>query len=120
MVILVVFNSFNVVKNLKKPDLLSVKSPHYTLLDSCKITVTVTEIFKMKMKLGPKIMKDVFEIVECLYSLRNELKFKSTNINAVRYGIETASVVDARVRNNLHSNIEECKSFELFESKIQK
>ena len=32
MVILVVFNSFNVVKNLKKPDLGRVKSPHFTLL----------------------------------------------------------------------------------------
>ena len=32
MVILVVFNSFNVIKNLKKPHLGLVKSPHFTLL----------------------------------------------------------------------------------------
>ena len=32
MVILVVFNSFNVVKNLKKPDPVCAKCPHLTLL----------------------------------------------------------------------------------------
>ena len=32
MVILVVFNSFNVVKNLEKPDPVCAKCPHLTLL----------------------------------------------------------------------------------------
>ena len=42
-------------------------------------------------------MKEVFEIVECPYALRNELKLKSRKIPSVRYDIETASFVGARV-----------------------
>ena len=31
------------------------------------------EIFKVKMKLAPEIMNEVFDIIECQYLLRNEL-----------------------------------------------
>ena len=46
--------------------------------NSCKIhdrnlQKLVTEIFKAKMNLVPEIMKEVFEIVERRYALRNEL-----------------------------------------------
>ena len=42
-------------------------------------------------------MKEVLEIVECPYALRNELKLKSRKIHSVRYGIETGSSGGARV-----------------------
>ena len=76
--------------------------------DSCKIndiniTKLVTEIFKVKMNLAPGIMKEVFEIVEDPYDLRNELKLKSRKIYSVRYGIETTSFVGARVSVTLMS-----------------
>ena len=79
----------------------------------------VTEIFKVKMNLGPEIMKEVFEIVEVSHALRNELKLKSRKIHSVRYGIETASFVGARVWNRLPSGLKQCKSLELFKSKIK-
>ena len=41
------------------------------------------------MNLAPDIMKEVFEMVECPYHLRNELKLKSRKIHFVRYGIGT-------------------------------
>ena len=44
------------------------------------------EIFKVKMKLAPEIMNEVFDIIESPYPLRNELRFKSRNIRTVRYG----------------------------------
>ena len=65
----------------------------------------VTEIFKVKMNLGPEKMKEVFEIAEVPHALRNELKLKSRKINSVRYGIETASFVGARVWNSLPSDL---------------
>ena len=68
-----------------------------------------TEIFKVKMILAPEIMKEVFEIVECPYALRNELKLKSRKIHSVRYVIETASFIRARVWS-----LKECESLELF------
>ena len=49
------------------------------------------------MKLAPKIMNEVFDIIECLYSLRNEMRFKSQNIRTVRYGIETASFHGSKI-----------------------
>ena len=46
------------------------------------------EIFKVKMKLAPEIINEVFDFIECRYPLRNELRFKLRNIRTVRYGIE--------------------------------
>ena len=59
----------------------------------------MTETFKklvinnVKMNLAPNIMNEVFEIVECPYALRNEIKLKSRKIHSIRYGIETAFFV---------------------------
>ena len=83
--------------------------------NSCKIhdrnlQKLVTEILKVKINLAPEIMKEVFEIVECRYTLINELQLKSRKIHSVRYGIETASFVGARVWNSLPSDLKECKS----------
>ena len=64
-------------------------------------------------------MKEVSEIVERSHALRNELELKSRKIHSVRYGIETASFVGARVWNSLPSDLKQCKSFELFKTKIK-
>ena len=45
-------------------------------------------------------MKEVFEIVEGPYAVRNELKLKLRKIYSIRYGIEKASFVGTRVRNS--------------------
>ena len=71
------------------------------------------------MNLASEIIKEVFEIVEGPYALRNELKLKSRKIHSVRYHTETASSVAARIWNSLPSDLKECKSLELFRSKIK-
>ena len=71
------------------------------------------------MNLGPEMMKEVSEIVEGSHALRNELELKSRKIHSVRYGIEAASFVGARVWNSLPSDLNQCKSFEFFKSKIK-
>ena len=53
------------------------------------------KFFKVKMDLAPEIMKEVFEIVEGPYALRNELKLKSRKIYCVGCGILVASFVGA-------------------------
>ena len=60
------------------------------------------------MNLALEIIKDVFEIVEGRYALKNELKLNSRKIHCVRYGIETVSFVGARVWNSLPSDLKEC------------
>ena len=79
----------------------------------------VTVIFKVKMNLGSQIMKQVFAIVEGPHALTTELKLDSRKIHSARYGIETASFVGARVWKSLPSNLKQCKSLELFKSKIK-
>ena len=71
------------------------------------------------MNLAAEVMKEAFEIVECLYSLRNVLKLIQAKIHSFRYDIETASFVGARVWNNLPSVPKESKSLDLFNSKIE-
>ena len=51
------------------------------------------------MNLAPEIMKEVFEIAECPYALRNELKLNSRKILYVSCGIETAYFIGARARS---------------------
>ena len=53
--------------------------------NSCKIhdknlQKLVTEIFKIKINLAPEIMKEVSEIVEGPYALRNKFKLKLKKI----------------------------------------
>ena len=43
------------------------------------------EIFKVKMKLAPEILNEVFDFIECRYPFTSELRFKLRNISTVRY-----------------------------------
>ena len=76
------------------------------------------EIFKVKMKLAPEIMNEVFDIIESPYPLRNESRFKSQNIRTVRYGIETAAFVGSRIWSYMPSELNKSMSLNKFRSKI--
>ena len=77
------------------------------------------EIFKVKMKLAPEIMNEVFDIIESPYPLRNELRFKSRNIRTVRYGIETAAFVGSRIWSYVPSELKESTLLNEFRLKIK-
>ena len=77
------------------------------------------EIFKVKMKLSPEIMNEVFDVIECPYSLRNELRFKSRNIRAVRYGTETAALIGSKTWRHMPSELKENTSLNKFRPKIK-
>ena len=69
------------------------------------------EIFKVKMKLAPEVMNEVFfNFIECQYPFRNELRFKSRNIRTVRYGIETAAFVGSTIWTNMPNELKESTS----------
>ena len=93
--------------------------------NSCKIhdknlQKLVTKIFIVKMKLAPEITKEVFEILEGPYALRNEPKLKTKKKNHfLRYDIETVYFLCARVWSSLPSDLQQCKSLEIFKSKIK-
>ena len=77
------------------------------------------EIFKVKMKLNPEIINEVFDITESPYLLQKELRFKSRNIRTVRYGNETAAFVDSRTWSYMPSELKESMSQNEFRSKIK-
>ena len=77
----------------------------------------LTEIFKVKLKLASEIMNEVFDTIVCLYSLRNELRFKSRNIRTVRYVIEIAAFVGSRIWSYMPSELKESMSLNEFRSK---
>ena len=79
----------------------------------------LTEIFKVKMKLAPEIMNEVFESIESPYPLRIESRFKSQNICTVKYGIETAAFVGSRIWSYIPSELEKSASLNEFSMKIK-
>ena len=59
------------------------------------------------MKLASEIMNEVFDIIECSYPLRNELRFKSRNIRTVSYETETAAFVGFKIWSYMPSELKE-------------
>ena len=83
------------------------------------LQILLIEIFKVKMKLAPEIMNEVFDIIESPYPLRNKLRFKSRNIRTVRYGIETAAFAGSKIWSCIPSELKESTSLNEFRSKIK-
>ena len=61
------------------------------------------------MKLDPEIINQVFDIIEYLYPLRNELRFKSRSIRTVRYGTETVTFGGSRIWSYILSELNETR-----------
>ena len=51
----------------------------------------VTDIFKVKNVLSPKLMNDVFEFIEKPYSLRTTPHYRSKRISTTNYGNKAPS-----------------------------
>ena len=64
-------------------------------------------------------MKNVSAIIENPYDLRNETKFKSRNVYAVRYGIETASFIAPEIWSSIPRSYGEFSSVNKFKAKIK-
>ena len=71
-------------------------------------------MFKVKIKLAPEIMIEVFDFIKCRYPLRNKLRFKSRNIHTVGYGIETTAFVSSRVWTNMPNELKGSTSLNEF------
>ena len=77
------------------------------------------EIFKVKLDIAPAIMKDFFPIIDNPYDLRNESKFKSRNVNTVRYSTETAPFFAPRIWSSIPRSYDECSSINEFKAKLK-
>lgn len=60
----------------------------------------ITGIFKVKTGVASEVMKDIFEISNTPYNLRNNLNIFSNNIRTVSYSSETASYIGSKICKN--------------------
>ena len=62
------------------------------------LQVLVTEIFKVKTNLSPKIMKQVFDFQEQYYNLLSETsQFRWENIKTTHYGIQSVKFIGPKL-----------------------
>ena len=69
----------------------------------------VTEMFKVKIGITPKIMNDIFKRFNSYYNLRDGFILKSYNVHKVTYGTEAVSFLGPRLWKTL---LKCCKSVE--------
>ena len=79
-----------------------------------------TEIFKVTIGKAPKLMEEVFDIVDIPYNLRNQTKFKSYPVKTVKYGLETVSYLGPKVWNLVPDNLKNLTTLSDFKTQIKK
>ena len=73
----------------------------------CNLQKLLIEIFKIKVKLAPEIINEVFDIKECPDPLANKLTLKSQNIHILKYAIKTATLAGLRICSYMPSELKE-------------
>lgn len=77
------------------------------------------EMFKMKNKIGPEILNNIFVIKERCYNTRLNSGFERRNIKSVRYGFETLSSLGPQIWNLILSGIRNASSLEIFKKRTK-
>ena len=57
----------------------------------------MTGIFKVKIKIAPQLIKDIFQFVDLPYNMRNWSKYTCSIACTERYSIETASFIGPKL-----------------------
>ena len=83
------------------------------------IHAVVTEFYKVKNQLSPKLMTDVFEIREVNYDLRNNTDFKTRNVKTVRYGTESITSLGPKLWALLPDKIKNSSNIEEFKKNVK-
>ena len=82
--------------------------------------VLATEIFKLKNRLFPEIMKEVFEIQNPSYNFHPEAThFKRENVKTTHYGIPSTRYLGPKIWDMVPNNIKNCSSLNKFKNSIK-
>ena len=79
------------------------------------LQILATEIYKVKNELGPKIMADIFHLVEKPYNLRNNSIIQWQANRTVYFGTESISSLAPKIWELIRNKI---KSAKLLKNKI--
>ena len=61
------------------------------------LQVLTTELYKVKMGLAPKLVKELFPPSTHAYNLRSTYEFKLENVKTVHYGTESLSFLGPKI-----------------------
>ena len=78
------------------------------------------EMYRVKHRIAPKIICELFNEANVPYNLRQDVSFRSYNIKTVLYGTETLSYLGPKIWNLVPSNIRGCATEPSFHQKIKK
>ena len=83
------------------------------------LQILVTEIYKAKNDLGPKIMKDTFHFIQKPYNLRNDPQLQRRRNRTVYFGTESISSLTPKIWELIPSDIRSSNSLGVFKEKIK-
>ena len=106
------------------------KNPNLTFQDLLKVdnSFTIhhrnlqklaTEMFKIKNKISPTLIQNLFPTIENNYNLRNERCWKTTNVRTTAYGTETILFRGVKTWQLLPTDIKCAKTLIEFRRKIK-
>ena len=78
------------------------------------------EMYRIKHRIAPKIICELFNEANVPHNLRQDVSFRSYNVKTVLYGTETLSYIGPKIWNLVHSNIRDCVAEPIFRQKIKK
>ena len=76
------------------------------------------EMYRVKHRIAPKIMCELFNEANVPYNLRKDVHFRSYNVKTVLYGTETLSYLGPKIWNLVPSDITDCATELIFLQKI--
>ena len=79
-----------------------------------------TDMFKVKNKIAPEIIKELFTPKVIPYDLRNYNSFKRRRVNSVWHGTESVSYLGPKIWHLVPNQIKESESLKDFKFKIKR
>ena len=78
------------------------------------------EMYRVKHRIAPKIICELFNEANVPYNLRQDVSFRSYNVKTVLYGTETLSYLGPKIWNLVPPDIRDCATEPNFRQKIKK
>ena len=83
------------------------------------LQIFATEIYKVENDLGPKIMADIFHLVEKPYNLRNNSIMQRQANRTVYFGTESISSLALKIWELIPNEIKSAKLLNIFKENIK-
>ena len=83
------------------------------------LQVLATELYKVRHRLAPELINDIFKKRNVTYNFRKNSTFETRNIKSVYYGSETISFIGPKIWELLPSNINDSEDLNIIKSNIK-